>query len=316
MTFTILTDSADNVIGIRANGTASAETSFVLATNSVLQVLAGLSLKLNGSAGGSSSTYGLRAVAWNGTNTSGAYDGDSVTFTPTSAFSYVEVRIFSGTSVSNKDFYPMLRLSTESDATFAPYSNICPITGWTGAKVTVSPTTDEADGTTYSITFPTEAGTVYGGSLDVTNGVLTVDRGERRIQNQDFRGPVALDDGSGKYVYQTGFFPKTQPNLLSNRYKQNVYTRWELLQFGEMQKNTSTLVITVPSNVTTIAEANEYFAQNETVVVYELATPITYQLTPQEITTLLGNNNVWADTGETTVTYKADIQKYIDKKLS
>lgn len=51
-------------------------------------------------------------------------------------------------------------------------------------------------------------------------------------------------------------------------------------------------------------------------VVYELATPITYHLTPIEIHTLLGQNNIWANTGNIAVTYKADIQRYINKKLA
>ena len=38
-------------------------------------------------------------------------------------------------------------------------------------------------------------------------------------------------------------------------------------------------------------------------VVYKLATPITYQLTAQEIATLSGRNYVWADCGPVTVTY-------------
>ena len=40
-------------------------------------------------------------------------------------------------------------------------------------------------------------------------------------------------------------------------------------------------------------------------VVYELATPQTYQLTPTEVTLLLGENNIWSD-GEMTLTYLAD----------
>lgn len=51
-------------------------------------------------------------------------------------------------------------------------------------------------------------------------------------------------------------------------------------------------------------------------LVYELATPQTYQLTPQEVRTFLGQNNIWADTGDTEVVYRADIQKYIEKKVS
>ena len=51
-------------------------------------------------------------------------------------------------------------------------------------------------------------------------------------------------------------------------------------------------------------------------VVYELATPITYALTPQEISTFLGTNNIWADTGDTTVTYECDINLDDKKALT
>ena len=52
----------------------------------------------------------------------------------------------------------------------------------------------------------------------------------------------------------------------------------------------------------------EYFAYigGAVQIVYPLATPVTYQLTPQEITTLLGDNCVWADTGDVAVEYRAD----------
>ena len=51
-------------------------------------------------------------------------------------------------------------------------------------------------------------------------------------------------------------------------------------------------------------------------VVYELATPQTYQLTPTEVTTLLGDNTIWADTGDTTAEYRADTKLYISKKIA
>lgn len=38
-------------------------------------------------------------------------------------------------------------------------------------------------------------------------------------------------------------------------------------------------------------------------VVYQLATPQTYQLTPEEVDLLLGANNIWADSGDITVQY-------------
>lgn len=51
-------------------------------------------------------------------------------------------------------------------------------------------------------------------------------------------------------------------------------------------------------------------------LVYELNEPQTIQLTPQEVYALLGQNNVWADSGSVSVTYKADVGLYIDKKLN
>ena len=36
---------------------------------------------------------------------------------------------------------------------------------------------------------------------------------------------------------------------------------------------------------------------------YPLATPITYQLTPTEVSQIVGVNNVWADTGDTHLKY-------------
>jgi hypothetical protein len=51
-------------------------------------------------------------------------------------------------------------------------------------------------------------------------------------------------------------------------------------------------------------------------VVYLLAEPITYQLTPHEVKSLLGANTIYADTGDTSVEYRADIQRWVEKKRS
>ena len=52
--------------------------------------------------------------------------------------------------------------------------------------------------------------------------------------------------------------------------------------------------------------AEQYANNTPLTVVYELATPQTYQLTPTEVTTLLGDNTIWADTGDVTVTYRSN----------
>ena len=48
----------------------------------------------------------------------------------------------------------------------------------------------------------------------------------------------------------------------------------------------------------------------------DLPSPVEYQLTPEEITALVGTNNIWCDTGDCEVSYKQDIQGYIDEKIA
>ena len=48
---------------------------------------------------------------------------------------------------------------------------------------------------------------------------------------------------------------------------------------------------------------------------YELATPQSFTHTGQSVDTLVGQNNVWVDTGDVSVTYQANLKGYIDKVL-
>jgi hypothetical protein len=404
VTFTVLVDSDNNVICIRMNGTASEETSFVLASNSALQVLAGFSLKLNGSTGGSTSTYCIRAVGWNGTNTSGSFDGDSITFIPTSVFNYVEVRIFTGYTASNIAFYPMLRLATETDATFEPYSNICPISGydetsvvrsgknlidwklsgtddaWSGhlptGQYTISsqlpkPSTYgnwyfrfiDSDGndsftkTDVGLSSFTKAssGWFYGGidlsavTFIVPSGCATVKIGvlnaDETINAQLELGSTAtsyepytantytlqfgdtvygaeVDFVSGVATVKYGYDEVTSVNrvvngnrmaasvTLSQNHSTNVVgiicnTAKTELSSEDMDVNYISVRCGVSANeiwfffptdiASTLAEANTWFTNNPTQVCYELATPYTIQLTPQQIKMLKGNNVLSAD---------------------
>ena len=50
--------------------------------------------------------------------------------------------------------------------------------------------------------------------------------------------------------------------------------------------------------------------------VYPIATPQTITLDPTTISTLLGNNTIYADAGQVTVCYRADVGLYIDKRIA
>ena len=52
-------------------------------------------------------------------------------------------------------------------------------------------------------------------------------------------------------------------------------------------------------------------------LVYPLATPITIQLDPVQIATIANQtNNVWADAGDVSVEFAADLKHYIDSKIA
>lgn len=63
------------------------------------------------------------------------------------------------------------------------------------------------------------------------------------------------------------------------------------------------LFIGLPTSVTNAAQAVAWFAENPTQIVYPLATPTQFSITPPQITTLLGTNHVWSDAGQVALTY-------------
>ena len=93
-----------------------------------------------------------------------------------------------------------------SFSSWTPYSNICPINGLTGLSAYVSPTYDIADATTYPVDWTADAGTVYGGTLDMSTGVLTVDTANIASYNGEAIGEPWL---SSMDEYVSGGTPTT-----------------------------------------------------------------------------------------------------------
>ena len=196
-------------------------------------------------------------------------------------------------------------VAATAQTAWSPYSNICPISGWTGANVYHSGA-DTSDATTYSITFPAAAGTVYGGTLDVTTGKLTVDRAmvdlgtltwytaaSQRITR--FRAPVIG-------IKQIGS-PNVLGAIVCSSYATKTANQTYTGSLGiSLQQNANDVYIYDPQKEA-FSAADFKSAMSGVQLVYELATPQTYQLTPTEVTTLLGDNTIWADTGDVTVTY-------------
>lgn len=147
----------------------------------------------------------------------------------------------------------------------ASYIKFCNATGATyNHDISINyPSTDHdyhsgADNASYP--FPLSS-TIYGGTLEVETGVLTVTHGLVESYNGETLPSTWISD---RDVYAEGTTP------------------------------------------TTGAE-----------VVYALATPTTVQLTPAQVTTLLKDNNIFADSGDIVkLIYIADLGAYIEKLIN
>lgn len=147
--------------------------------------------------------------------------------------------------------------------------------------------------------------TVYGGTLDVTTGVLTVDRGRVDLGSLTWtywQGDTYYTSVSGKAYGIT--------NMIAECYKTSS-SAGDMLIYG---RNDNNRFYVIDSRFSGNA-ASLKTALSGLYAVYELATPATIQLTPTEVKTLLGANNIWADTGEVEVEYRADTKLYIAKVI-
>lgn len=171
LTFKVNADADGNITDITVTGTATSTT--VLRIDGVTGFSVG-TFALNGcpSGGNTSTTYCVRAYKSGNTLASDTGSGTTFTDLGTATNTYIGLLIWNGYNCgSGVVFKPMVRLASETDASFEPYSNICPISGWDDEMIYVSPTEDEEDATTYVIDL---GGTRYGGTLDVTSGVMNV----------------------------------------------------------------------------------------------------------------------------------------------
>ena len=202
--------------------------------------------------------------------------GDITAYAKWPQTGFIKIRVDNG---SNAD--PQIQLNLGSTA--APYSPY--------------------NGTSVTIPF---GQTVYGGTLDVVSGVLTA--------------TMAIEDmGLKTYLYRNGCFDTTisdgklksyssgEAKAVCSAYKQasKVYTQLTdgEMCFGSGYINGSTCSAIFKNTQYTDA-ATFKSAMSGVQLVYELATPITIQLTPQEVDALQGRNVMWTDCSNLTVEAK------------
>jgi hypothetical protein len=179
--------------------------------------------------------------------------------------------------------------------------NIRPISGHDVVKLTHS-----------GDTFTRELGqTIYGGSFHWGSGTLT--NGWYLLNVKDLAGNrFSL---AGDYVNIP--FYQDVPAADANNRQLSICSH---LSYGSATGNnvfwldsTGTGLRLKVDGVTTKEAYMQWVEENEPMVAYPLATTTTSQLTPQEFKALAGANTIYSDTGDTTVTGKANPAAEIEK---
>lgn len=165
VTYSVETDNGGNVTGIRVNGTATASAYFYVAKNLTFGTFDNSYIVNGGVNGGGDSTFAIQVYSDISGLFANVYDRSDIRLymasNPSAQIKDVSITIRNGYTANNLLFKPMIRLSTVTDPTYAPYSNICPITVFSTGSVEVED--EDEQSTTYAATFTNP---IYQGSID------------------------------------------------------------------------------------------------------------------------------------------------------
>ncbi len=162
-----------------------------------------------------------------------------------------------------------------------------------------------------------KAGTVYGGTLNVLTGELTVDRGITTLADKTFANKQGSILPAGGYVVINGFseWISASKAIVSDMLQGTVFA--DRGADGTISPlNSSSSAVNSLALFTKKTKEEAITAYKDATICYPLATPITYQLTPHEVATLLGGNTFSCDSGKVSLEYHADPSIVINKLLA
>ena len=213
-----------------------------------------------------------------------------------------------GTAINSTWLKDMQVELSASVSSYAPYSNICPVTGWTGLTLNHSGA-DTSSPDTLNISWESEAGTVYGGTLDVVTGVLTVDRATVTFDGSNMTNmsmeSTKYADQKRLFIGRQRFVPASASpsassavgNIRSNQYKTaSADTTYLTREICIASRSNGAYIY--DNNLQSVEAFSTAWQATPLQIVYELAVHQTYQLPQTMVKSLIGTNNVWADTGD------------------
>ena len=182
--------------------------------------------------------------------------------------------------------------------------NVRDISGYTGLTITHGENE-------IPISWESEAGEVFGGTLDVLTGVLTVN-----WVSETYTSVIAVVTSSGKVMWKVHAENQTPITKAYTETISNIFGSREFAN-GHTYTGASKALYLIPHDQTmnTKAQADTWLAANPTQVVFEIETPVTYQLSPIAVASVLGANSISSDIGNVSVAFRCDPNLYIAAQI-
>ena len=142
--------------------------------------------------------------------------------------------------------------------------------------------------------------TIYSGTVDWCTGLVTVDTAMVDLGTKNYNKGVI----SNYTFFYTGISNKLK-NVLCSGYKAVIKNRAELNngEIGTWNTVNSFEPCIRDDSKADLTEGQFKTAMSGVQLLYELSTPITYQLTPTQLTTLAGYNTIYTDIGNISLEY-------------
>ena len=157
----------------------------------------------------------------------------------------------------------------------------------------------------HSITFPQEQSPVYGCKVDWINGILKVTEVSAIYDGSTDEGWSNRTATSGANLFEIQVPNMYIPQSASQIGKCNLFP-WLITLATDKTYRLMSTTLTIHYDGITLSEWKNILAQTPLQITYPLTTPLEIPLTPEVITLLRGENNIWTNVGTTTLTYQPD----------
>lgn len=151
--------------------------------------------------------------------------------------------------------------------------------------------------------------TVYGGSLDLNSGLLTIDTKYEVFNGQEQNWTTRTSGALRLFERQISEnIPSSSAQVgKCNELKWNL----NLSELYTYRLLVTTLSISMPTTMTQVSDFATWLSSNNLEVAYPLATPITIQLSPEALTLLKGNNVLSTNADDMELKYSVSLDSLL-----